>query len=70
MEAADRALEEAQLDPEQVEDIYYLTALAGFDERMVIPASLREQAIELGIATQAFQEERGAGFLRWPERGL
>ncbi|HWB83242.1 MAG TPA: nitrate reductase subunit beta [Bryobacteraceae bacterium] len=70
MAAAQNALEEAQLTPGQVEDIYYLTALAGFDERMVIPQALREQAIELGIDTQAYQEERGAGFLRWPERGL
>jgi len=70
MEVAVRAMEEAQLTPEQIEDIYYLTALAGFDERMVIPPALREQAIELGIDTQAYQEERGSGFLRWPERGL
>ena len=70
MEAAGRAMQEAELTPEQIEDIYYLTALAGFDERMVIPPALREQAIELGIDTQAYQEERGAGFLRWPERGL
>ncbi len=70
MESANRAMEEAQLTPDQIEDIYYLTALAGFDERMVIPPALREQAIELGIDTQAYQEERGAGFLRWPERGL
>ena len=70
METAQRALEEAGLTPREVEDIYYLTALAGFDERLVIPPALREQAIELGIDTQAFQEERGAGFLTWPERGL
>jgi len=70
MEAANHAVEEAELTPDQIEDIYYLTALAGFDERMVIPPALREQAIELGVDAQAYQEERGAGFLRWPERGL
>jgi nitrate reductase beta subunit len=70
MESASRTIEEAHVTPEEVEDIYHLTALAGFDERMVIPPALREQAIELGIDTQAYQEERGAGFLRWPERGL
>jgi len=70
METANLAMAEAQLTPEQIEDIYHLTALAGFDERMVIPPALREQAIELGVDTQAYQEERGAGFLRWPERGL
>jgi nitrate reductase beta subunit len=70
MEAAHRTLGEAQLTPEEVEDIYYLTALAGADERMVVPPFLREQVVELGIDTQAFQEERGAGFLYWPKRGL
>jgi nitrate reductase beta subunit len=70
METARRALEEAHLTPEDVEGIYYLTALAGADERMVVPPFLREQVIELGIDTQAFQEERGAGFLYWPKRGL
>ncbi|HEY9527412.1 MAG TPA: hypothetical protein VIR02_10035, partial [Anaerolineales bacterium] len=70
MEAAQRALEEAQLTPEDVEGIYYLTALAGFDERMVVPPFLREQVVELGIDVQAFQEERGAGFLQWPKRGV
>lgn len=70
METGVRAMEEAGLTPGQIEDIYRLTALAGFDERMVIPAALREQAIELGIDPQEYQEERGAGFLRWPERGL
>jgi hypothetical protein len=29
METANKALEEAQLTPEEVERIYYLTALAG-----------------------------------------
>jgi len=37
METACRALEEAHLTPEDVEGIYYLTALAGADERMVVP---------------------------------
>jgi nitrate reductase beta subunit len=69
-ETASRAIEEAQLTPEEVENIYHLTALAGFDERMVIPPALREQAIELGIDPQGYQEERGVGFLHWPERGL
>jgi nitrate reductase beta subunit len=70
METARRTLDEAQLTPEEVEGIYYLTALAGADERMVVPPFLREQVVELGIDTQAFQEERGAGFLYWPKRGL
>ncbi|MFN8626687.1 MAG: nitrate reductase subunit beta [Candidatus Binatia bacterium] len=70
LEEATRALAEAGLTPREVEDIYYLTALAGFEERFVIPASMREQAISLGIDPQAYQEERGVGFLPWPQRGL
>jgi nitrate reductase / nitrite oxidoreductase, beta subunit len=70
METAQRALEEAHLTPEEVEGIFYLTALAGFDERLVVPPFMREQVVELGIDTQAFQEQRGAGFLYWPTRGL
>jgi nitrate reductase beta subunit len=70
METAEKALEEAQLTPKDVEDIFYLTALAGADERMVVPPFLREQVIELGIDTQAFQEQRGVGTLYWPTRGL
>ena len=53
-----------------MEGIFYLTALAGFDERLVVPPFMREQVVELGIDTQAFQEQRGAGFLYWPTRGL
>jgi nitrate reductase beta subunit len=70
METAQRALQEAHLTPEEVEGIFYLTALAGFDERLVVPPFMREQVVELGIDTQAFQEQRGAGFLYWPKRGL
>lgn len=70
LESANQALEEAQLTPQQVEDIYYLTALAGFEEMFVIPPFLREQVIELGVDPHEYQEQRGAGFLRWPERGL
>jgi nitrate reductase beta subunit len=70
MESATKALEEAQITPQQVEDIFYLTALAGFNEMFVIPPFMREQVIELGVDPQEYQEARGTGFLRWPERGL
>ncbi len=70
MESAIKTLEEAGLTPEAVEKIYYLTALAGADERMVVPPLLREQVIEMGIDTQEFQEQRGVGTLYWPTRGL
>ncbi|MGH7968615.1 MAG: hypothetical protein ACREIC_07815 [Limisphaerales bacterium] len=70
MDSALRALEEAQLTPQEAEDIYRLTALAAFDEMFVIPPMLREVAIEMGVEPNEFQEERGAGFVRIPERGL
>ena len=70
LESATQALEEAQITPQQVEDIFYLTALAGFNEMFVIPPFMREQVIELGVDPQEYQEARGTGFLRWPERGL
>ncbi len=70
MEKALKALEEAQLTPQEVEDIYHLTSLASFEEMFVIPPMLREVAIEMGVEPHEFQEERGAGFLRVPERGL
>ncbi|MGH9470473.1 MAG: nitrate reductase subunit beta, partial [Terriglobia bacterium] len=70
MDRALRLLEEAQMSPLEVEDIYHLTSLAGFDERFIIPPMMREQAIEMGVDPHEFQEDRGAGFLRVPNRGL
>jgi nitrate reductase / nitrite oxidoreductase, beta subunit len=43
----DAALTETRLTPELADDIYYLTTLAKFDERFVVPAAHREQAIEM-----------------------
>ncbi len=68
--ALDRAMEEAGTTPRELEDIYHLTAVAGFQERFVIPPFLREMAIEAEEDTHRYQEERGAGFLRLPKRGL
>jgi nitrate reductase beta subunit len=70
MEKAAQALEDAQLTPDEVEDIYHLTALASFEEMFVIPPMLREVAIEMGVDPHEFQEERGAGFVQLPSRGL
>lgn len=48
-----------------------MTAIAGFDERFVIPPFSREAAIGLVQITQARQEGGGGmGFLREPHRGL
>jgi len=51
------ALADSGLSPEMAEAIYYLTSLAKFDDRFVIPAAHREQATEL---LQLTSEERGA----------
>jgi nitrate reductase / nitrite oxidoreductase, beta subunit len=59
------AMEDTQLTPDIADAIYYLTTLARFDERFVVPAAHREQAIEMlevtgevGVA----QGEVGFGF--------
>ncbi len=69
-EHAAKTLEEAGTTPEEVEAIYHLTSLAGFDERFVIPPFSREAAIELVQITQQRQEGGGMGFLHAPKRGL
>ena len=46
-EKAMDALEDCGLTPELADDIYYLTSLATFDDRFVIPANHREQALEI-----------------------
>ena len=64
-----KTLEEARTNPEEIEEIYHLTSLAGFDERFVIPPFSREAAIELVQITQQQQEGGGMGFLHGPHRG-
>jgi nitrate reductase / nitrite oxidoreductase, beta subunit len=69
-EKAAQILVEAHTTPEEVEEIYQLTSLAGFDERFVIPPFSREAAIGLVQITQTHQEGGGMGFLHEPRRGL
>ncbi|HKS74795.1 MAG TPA: hypothetical protein VJQ82_16440, partial [Terriglobales bacterium] len=64
-----QALEEAKTSPQELEDIYHLSAIAPVEERYVIPPMLREVAIEMTGDTHAFQEERGAGLVQLPTRG-
>ena len=68
-EKVDQVIEEAQTTPRELEDIYYLSAIAPVEERYVIPPMLREVAIEMTGDTHAFQEERGSGFVQLPTRG-
>jgi len=41
------ALDDSDLTPQMADDIYYLTSLARFDDRFVIPPMHREEAIEM-----------------------
>jgi len=65
-----QVLAEACTTPAELEEIYQMTSLAGFDERFVIPPSSREVAIDLVQISQVRQEGGGMGFLREPRRGL
>jgi nitrate reductase beta subunit len=70
-EKAQRALDDAGLTAEMADDIYYLTSLAKFDDRFVIPAAHREQAIEMMEFTGDSRGSTGFGFKNGTaERGL
>jgi nitrate reductase beta subunit len=59
---AQLALSEAGLTDKMADDIYYLTALAKFDDRFVIPAAHREHAIEMMEFTGDKKGSTGFGF--------
>ncbi len=63
-------LSDAGLTAGMANDIYYLTSLAKFDDRFVIPAAHREQAIEMMEFTGDVKGSLGFGFTETPERGL
>ncbi len=70
-EKAQHALDDAGLTAEMADEIYYLTSLAKFDDRFVIPAAHREQAIEMMEFTGDTKGNTGFGFKRGTaERGL
>ncbi len=56
------ALKGTDLDTQTADDIYYLTSLAKFDDRFVIPAAHREQAIEMMEFTGDVKGNTGFGF--------
>jgi nitrate reductase beta subunit len=68
-ERVNAALQDVGLTPEVADDIYYLTALAKFDDRFVIPAAHREQAIEMMEFAGDTKGSVGFGFKQKPERG-
>lgn len=68
---ANEALHEAGYTPEMAEAVYALTSLAKFDDRFVIPAAHREQAIEMLEFTGDKKGSVGFGFKEGTaERGL
>ena len=67
---ADKMLREADCTIEEAEAIYKLTSLCTVADRFVIPAALREQAIEASKDPQEQKQAAGFGFLTGPRRGL
>jgi len=57
-----QALADTELTPQLADDIYYLTSLATFDDRFVIPAAHREQAVEMMEFTGDARGSTGFGF--------
>ena len=66
----DKALLETGLTRESAEAIYYLTSLAKFNDRFVIPPAHREQAMEMIEFTGDVKGSTGFGFRERPERGM
>jgi nitrate reductase beta subunit len=70
-EKATAALTDVGLTAKMADDIYYLTSLAKFDDRFVIPAAHREEAIEMMEFTGDKKGNTGFGFKGGTaERGL
>jgi nitrate reductase beta subunit len=70
LETAQRALTEAECTAEEADAIYKLTALASMDDRVVIPPSQREMAIEMLEDPLEHKQSMGFGFRNAPARGL
>ncbi|MCZ2443422.1 MAG: nitrate reductase subunit beta [Flavobacteriales bacterium] len=69
-EKANEVLKAAGLTEEQADGIFYLTALAKFEDRFVIPPAHREQAIEMLDFTGDVKGSTGFGFKSKPKRGI
>lgn len=69
-EKSDAALAEIGLDEPMAEAIYQMTSLAKFDDRFVIPAAHREQAIEMLESTADVKGNTGFGWTPKPVRGV
>lgn len=64
-----KVMSDTNLTAEEAEEIYYLTSLAKFDDRFVIPAAHREQSIEMLEFTGDTKGSVGFGFKENPLRG-
>jgi nitrate reductase beta subunit len=69
-EKLNQALADTGLTRESAEAIFYLTALAKFSDRFVIPPAHREQAMEMIEFTGDVKGSTGFGFREKPERGM
>jgi len=67
---AKTALKATGLTPRKAEDLYYLTSLAKFDDRFVIPPAHREQAIEMLEFTGDAKGATGFGIKNPAKRGM
>ena len=63
-------MNEASIDVDTANAIFRLTSLATFEERFVIPAAHREEAIEMLENTGDYKGSTGFGFKEKPARGL
>jgi nitrate reductase beta subunit len=61
---------EVKMDKETADAIFRLTSLPLFDERFVIPAAHREEAMEMLESTADVKGNHGFGFKEPPKRGL
>ncbi|MCC7381909.1 MAG: nitrate reductase subunit beta [Deltaproteobacteria bacterium] len=68
-EKVTQVLKDTGLTAETAEGIFYLTALAKFNDRFVVPAAHREQALEMLEFTGDSRGSVGFGFREKPERG-
>lgn len=67
-EPTKRMVKETGLTPEEIQEIYHLTALSTFNERFVIPETRREQAIEEMIDPEFCKGNCGLGFNEMPPK--
>jgi nitrate reductase beta subunit len=69
-EKAGETLRDAGIDAATADAIYALTSLPKFEERFVIPAAHREQAIEMMDFTGDTKGDTGFGFKSKVKRGI